>query len=141
MTDNPWQVVNVGLVPYPEAWRLQHRLLAARIEGLVPDTLVLLEHPHVYTFGRRAVPEHLLLTPAQLAERGVETVWVDRGGDITYHGPGQRVAYAMLDLSRRRQDVRAFVGALEDWLIDALADVGVRGTRRAERVEIGRAHV
>ena len=101
MTDNPWQVVNLGLTPYTEAWRLQHRLLAARIEGMVPDTLVLLEHPHVYTFGRRAVPEHLLLTPAQLAERGVETVWVDRGGDITYHGPGQITGYLICDLRER----------------------------------------
>src|SRR5215470_7280869 len=92
------QVHRLGLVPYAEAWALQKTLAAQRAAGEIPDTLLLLEHPHIYTFGRRGHAENLLLDEAQLAARGITLEYVDRGGDITYHGPGQLVGYPILSL-------------------------------------------
>ena len=97
--------------------------------GAAPETVWLLEHPPVYTAGTSA-------DDADLHDPRFPVHRTGRGGRFTYHGPGQRVAYVMLDLSRRRPDVRAFVGALEDWLIDALADFSVEGMRRADRVGV-----
>jgi len=130
--DHPWHVLSLPRTPYLEAWRLQHRLLAARQQGMVPDTLVLLEHPHVYTLGRKAVPEHLLFSPAELADRGVETHWVDRGGDITYHGPGQVVGYIICDLRERGLDAHGYLRAVEEVLLQALAAYGIAGRRDPE---------
>ncbi|MER3514553.1 MAG: lipoyl(octanoyl) transferase, partial [Chloroflexota bacterium] len=86
-------VVRLGLVDYAEAWALQKRLVAERAEGRIGDTLLLLEHPHTYTLGRSGKLEHLLMSQAERQARGVSVHWVDRGGDITYHGPGQLVGY------------------------------------------------
>jgi lipoate-protein ligase B len=88
----------LGRVPYAEAWELQKQLAAQRAAGQIPDTLLLLEHPHTYTFGRRGQAENLLLDEAALAARGIEVHWVDRGGDVTYHGPGQLVGYPIMQL-------------------------------------------
>lgn len=127
-----WNLLSLPLTPYREAWRLQHRLLAARQQGLVPDTLVLLEHPHVYTLGRGARPDHLLLTPQEMRRWGVETYWIDRGGDITYHGPGQTVGYVICDLRSRGLDAHGYLRALEDVLLQALAAYGIEGRRDAQ---------
>ncbi len=132
MSDNPWWVLTLPRTPYLEAWRLQHRLLAARQQGLIPDTLVLLEHPHVYTLGRRALPEHLLFTVGELAARGVDSYWVDRGGDITYHGPGQVVGYVICDLRERELDAHGYLRAIEAVLLQALAAYGIAGRRDPE---------
>jgi lipoate-protein ligase B len=131
-SDTPWQVLSLPRTPYVEAWRLQHRLLAARQAGGVPDTLVLVEHPHVYTLGRKAVPEHLLFSPAELAERSVESYWVDRGGDITYHGPGQTVGYLICDLRERGLDAHGYLRAAEEVLLGALDAYGIAGRRDPE---------
>src|SRR5690554_1804198 len=94
----PLEVRRLGLVPYAEAWDLQKSLAAQRAAGEIRDTLLLLEHPHTYTLGRAGHAENLLWDEAQLAARGVTLYWVDRGGDITYHGPGQLVGYPIFDL-------------------------------------------
>ena len=124
----------LGRVPYAEAWDLQ-RALADRSDD---DYLLLLEHDHVYTLGAHADPTHVLVDPASV---GAELINVDRGGDVTYHGPGQRTGYVMLDLQRphgevRARDVRSYVWGLEEWLIRTLAAFGVRGERRQGRVGI-----
>jgi lipoyl(octanoyl) transferase len=89
----------LGLVPYQEAWALQGRLAAQIASGERPQTLLLLQHPHVYTFGRRGDPANLLWDQAELERRQVQVLWVDRGGDVTYHGPGQLVGYPLLALT------------------------------------------
>src|SRR5512139_2458833 len=93
------EVMRLGLVPYLEAWEYQNRLAEAIGRGRRPPTLLLLEHPHTYTFGRRGHPENLLWDAAELKRRGVSVYWVDRGGDVTYHGPGQLVGYPLLPLA------------------------------------------
>ena len=127
--DTPIGVLELGTVDYREAWALQQRLVERRREGLVGDTVVLLEHPPVYTLGRRASTANVLLDERQLADAGIDLVPVDRGGDVTYHGPGQLVAYPVLRLAGQRHVVD-FVRALEQVAIGALARLGVRGTRR-----------
>lgn len=97
---------------YGEAWTLQRRLVEAVKERRTTDHLLVVEHDHVLTFGRRSRQEHVLLSPDELAARGVSTFDVERGGDVTYHGPGQLVAYPILDLAGHRRDVRWFARTL-----------------------------
>ena len=118
-----------GPVPYAEANEGMHRLAERRLAGEIPDTLILLEHPPVYTAGRRWKPEHLRWAEEQMEAAGAELHLVDRGGSVTFHGPGQLVGYPILDLGRR-PDVLAYVRALEDVVISASADVGVDGLGR-----------
>src|SRR5688500_1527966 len=92
------QVLDLGLVEYEAAWDLQNQYAREIAEGNRPPTLLLLEHPHVYTFGRRGKQENLLWGETQLKQKGIATHWVDRGGDVTYHGPGQLVGYPLLPL-------------------------------------------
>ena len=125
----PLHVVELGTVEYREAWELQQRLVERRREGLAPDTVVLLEHPPVYTLGRRATTANVLLDERQLADAGIDLVPVDRGGDVTYHGPGQLVVYPVLRLAGQRHVVD-FVRALEQVAITALERLGVHGSRR-----------
>jgi lipoyl(octanoyl) transferase len=121
-------VRRLGLVPYEEGWELQRHLAEARRSGFVPDTLILLEHPHTYTIGRRGTRDHVYLTEAELAERGITCLEVDRGGDVTYHGPGQLVGYPIFDLGPQA-DVGRYLRNLEGCLIDGLAAFGVVGER------------
>ncbi|MBP1805414.1 lipoyl(octanoyl) transferase LipB [Rubellimicrobium aerolatum] len=119
-----------GLVPYPEALAFMEARAEAIAKGEAPETVWLLEHPPLYTAGTSARPE-------DLTDPGRFPVFeARRGGQYTYHGPGQRVAYVMLDLNQRGRDVRRFVRDLEGWVIDALAEFGVRGERREGRVGI-----
>ncbi|MEO1092343.1 MAG: lipoyl(octanoyl) transferase LipB [Pseudomonadota bacterium] len=117
-------------VDYLFALRRMDHLAQAIRGGRETERLWLLEHPHVYTAGTSATPDELLAAGTVPVHR------VGRGGRFTYHGPGQRIGYVMLDLKRRKPDVRAFVHDLERWLIDTLARLGVRGERRAGRVGI-----
>lgn len=94
------EVHNLGLIDYQEAWDLQNQYAAEIAAGDRPATLLLLEHPHTYTFGRRGEAAHLLWDEAELDQRGISVYWVDRGGDVTYHGPGQLVGYPLLPLGR-----------------------------------------
>jgi len=122
------EVRRLGLVPYPEAWALQNRLADARRAGLAPDTLILLEHPPTYTIGRSGTRDHVFLTDSELAVRGITCLDVDRGGDVTYHGPGQLVGYPIFDLGPQ-PDVGRYLRNLEDCLIETLADFGIAAGR------------
>lgn len=117
-------------VPYSEAWALQQRLHAECVSGTRTDTLVLLEHPPVYTVGRRTKPAHLRRGEAALRETGAAIEAVNRGGSVTYHGPGQLVGYPILSLSQHASGPKAYVRLLEDVLIGALALWGITGHRQ-----------
>lgn len=112
-------------VPYREAWDLQRAAVEAVRAGGHPDSLLLLQHPHVFTIGRRGDGSTLLWGEEECAEHGVEVVWTDRGGDATYHGPGQLVGYPILDLPRLGSDVLRHIRGLEESLIAYLATVGL----------------
>jgi lipoyl(octanoyl) transferase len=133
------EIYQLGLVPYEQAWDLQNRLAAEIASGTQPETLLLLEHPHTYTFGRSGHKENLLWDEPELVRRGIHLHWVDRGGDITYHGPGQLVGYPLLKLSTAglrinpkngsgrlpQADYVGYLRKLEKVLINALASLGV----------------
>ena len=120
----------LGRIEYGRAWSLQKRLAAARADERIGDQLLLLEHPQVLTLGRTSDPAHILASEAELATRGIEVVRVERGGEVTYHGPGQLVAYPIFALSRRGLLVRPLVRALEAAMIDTCAALGVVADRR-----------
>ncbi|HEY6013828.1 MAG TPA: hypothetical protein VIU37_07470, partial [Candidatus Limnocylindrales bacterium] len=111
----------LGRVDYREAHALQRRLAGERADGRIGDQLLLLEHPPVLTLGRNADPAHVLATPDQLRARGIEVIQVERGGEVTYHGPGQLVAYPILALSPRGLMIRPLVRALEAALVATCA--------------------
>jgi lipoyl(octanoyl) transferase len=123
-----WQV-SEGLVDYEAALATMEARVAAIASGAAPELVWLIEHPPLYTAGTSAKPEELI-------EARFPVHHVGRGGQFTYHGPGQRVAYVMLDLNRRKPDVRAFVAALEEWIIRALASFNVAGERRDDRIGV-----
>lgn len=125
------EVRRLGTVAFGDAVDVQQRLVAERQEGLIADQLLLLEHPRVITRGVRAAADNILASPAVLRRRGVEIHDARRGGDVTYHGPGQLVGYPILLLKPDRCDVHRYVRDLEDVLIRAAADFGVRATRLA----------
>jgi len=123
---------DLGLIPYDNAWALQDRFAAEIARGDRPATLLLLEHPHIYTFGRRGQEQNLLLDEHQLRERGLSIRWVDRGGDVTYHGPGQLIGYPLIPLGKLEQNERlpevdytGYLRRLEKTLIVTLAGFGL----------------
>jgi lipoyl(octanoyl) transferase len=120
----------LGRIGYRDAWALQRELVERRIAGEIPDQLLLLEHPAVLTLGRQAEESHVLASPAELAARGIELIRVERGGEVTWHGPGQLVAYPILALSRRGLLVRPLVRALEAAMTEVCAAFGVVAGRR-----------
>ena len=140
-------VEDLGLIEYETAWKLQDQYALEIAEGKRPPTLLLLEHPHVYTFGRRGKQENLLWGESQLKEKGIAIHWVDRGGDVTYHGPGQLVGYPLIPLiplrpHRSQRPVRSdehipdadYVGylrKLEKTIITALARLGLASGQRS----------
>ena len=126
---SPEWIVNPGLLPYPEAVAFMEDRAAKIAAGEANELVWLVEHPPIYTAGTSAKEGDLLDTRFPVFETG-------RGGQYTYHGPGQRVGYVMLDLARRKKDVRAFVHNLEEWLIQTLASFNVKGERREGRVGI-----
>lgn len=123
------EVRQLGRVSYGAALELQRRLVEQRKQGIIPDQLLLLEHPHVITLGRNGRLEHLLAPLDALGRAGIEFHHTDRGGDVTYHGPGQVVGYPIIDLRQWRRDVVAYVRALEQVIIEALAQFGIAATR------------
>ena len=126
----PLAIADLGLVPYADALALQRTLAEERLAGrLQHDALLLLEHPPVVTLGRGTQPTSLPLDAETLRARGIETFEIERGGDVTYHGPGQLVGYPIFDLTRHRQDLHWFLRQLEQTLILALAELGVRAER------------
>ena len=125
-------VVELGVMDYDLAWQAQQQALSGVIRGEIPgDVLLLVEHPPVVTLGRSSKPGHLLMSPAQLAARGVQLREVERGGDVTIHEPGQLVAYPVVDLKRHRKDLHWYLRQVEGGLIAALAAVGVPAGRVA----------
>jgi lipoyl(octanoyl) transferase len=126
----PLHVQWLGRVAYREAWDLQKRLAAARADGEIGDRLLLLEHPAVLTLGKHADEAHVLASPAELARRRIEIVRVERGGEVTYHGPGQLVAYPIIALSSRGLLVRPLVRALEAAMVATCEAFGVAAARR-----------
>jgi lipoyl(octanoyl) transferase len=127
----PLDVRRLGRVPYADALALQRSLVEDRRAGRIPDTLLLVEHPHVLTLGVRGDGgrSHILATADALAARGIEVHEAGRGGDITYHGPGQIVGYPIIDLNPDRRDVHRYVRDLETVLIRAAADYGIQAGR------------
>jgi lipoyl(octanoyl) transferase len=122
----------LGTVPYEQALELQRDLARRRITGeLDEDLLLLLEHPPVVTLGRTAKEAHIVSSPERLRARGVEVHEVERGGDVTFHGPGQLVGYPIVDLKRHRQDLHWYLRQVEEALIVALADVGIDAERHS----------
>ena len=126
--------ISKGLTPYEEAISTMEDRVKAIHQGLAPEMVWLLEHPSLYTAGSSAKQSDLLM------KNTLPVYETGRGGQYTYHGPGQRIAYVMLDLSKRRRDVRFFVTALEQWIIDTLAVFGIKGERRCGRVGIWVEH-
>jgi lipoyl(octanoyl) transferase len=123
------RVEQLGLVEYAAGLRLQEELVAQRKAGAIPDTLLLLEHPHVYTLGRNAQRENLLITEERLAALDAQLYETDRGGDITYHGPGQLVGYPIFDLTEHRRDIAWFMRSLEEVFIAVARDFGIAAVR------------
>src|SRR5215204_7434173 len=127
---NELLVVDLGLLPYGNALELQREVARRRITGEIDeDVLLLVEHPPVVTLGRTAKGANLIASPELLASRGVELFEVERGGDITFHGPGQLVGYPIIDLKRHRQDLHWYLRQVEEALIRALAPLGIQGER------------
>ncbi len=124
------EVRRLGLVPYGEGLALQDRLVRERRAGEVGDLLLLLEHPHVITLGSSAHSSHVLLDEAERRLVGMELYETGRGGDVTYHGPGQLVGYPILDLKPDRQDLHRYVRDLEEALIRMLATFGIEAGRK-----------
>lgn len=134
---NGCEVHLLGSVPFREAYSLQDRMAEEIAAGVRPQSLLLLEHPHTFTFGRRAKPENLVWGQPELASRGLEVHWTDRGGDVTYHGPGQLVGYPLLRLGRLdptgrlpQADYVGYVRRLEQVLIRAVATLGLASGQR-----------
>lgn len=120
----------LGRMPYRDAWALQKRLVGLRATGAVGDHVLILEHESVLTLGRQADDTHILASPRELRRRGIEAIRVERGGEVTYHGPGQLVVYPILRLGDRGILLRPLVRALEESMIETAAELGVMATRR-----------
>lgn len=135
------RVITLGLTPYPEALAEQRRLHQARALDEIPDTLLLLEHPHVYTLGRNSDPGHILVDEKYLGSRGATVERIERGGEVTYHGPGQLVAYPIIKLHPAERSITLLVWRLEEaiirtlaaWQITARRDEAGRGVWVGER--------
>ncbi len=131
------QVQILGRMPFQQAWDYQSTLAEEIARGGQPDTLLFVEHPHVFTFGRQGNQDHLLWSQEQLETYGAEVLWIDRGGDITYHGPGQLVGYPLMQLvplknqpgPLPKSDYIGFIRKLETVLINSLAEFGIQGAR------------
>ncbi len=131
MSDHSLRIINAGLMPFGPALELQKRLVRAKKDGSPADFLVLVEHPSVITLGRTADERHLLFPREELAARGIEVFEVERGGDVTYHGPGQLVGYPILDLKRAGLGVSDYLRFLESVIVEVLSAFGVRAFARA----------
>jgi len=130
------QIVDLGLIGYTEAYALQQRIVAARKADVIEDVLLLCEHPHVITQGRNGKRENLLVGEHVLRQKGMEFYETSRGGDITYHGPGQIVGYPILNLGGIRRDVVWYVRMLEEAMIRATAEFGITAKRVAGKTGI-----
>ena len=126
---NTLDIYNLGTVPYEKALKYQENLLSKRIAEEIPDSLILLEHPPTITTGRKGNTEHLLVREEYLKKHGVSCVHSSRGGDITFHGPGQIVGYPILNLKDHGMDIRRHMRTIEEMIINTLGDFGIEGRR------------
>ena len=122
-------IVDLGTIAYQEAWDLQHRVHGAKQAGLTADVLLLLEHPHVFTLGKNAKKENILVSETLLQEQGIDCVSIERGGDVTYHGPGQLLGYPIFSLEALKLRVVDFVDRLEEVMIRVLKTYGLPAQR------------
>jgi lipoyl(octanoyl) transferase len=128
----PLLVVNLGRTKYADAWDMQKKVFSARLEQRIGDVLLLTEHDNVYTLGKTANDNHLLARDEELSAKGVDVFWIDRGGDVTYHGPGQIVGYPILDLNQHYTDIHRYLRDLEEVIIRSLSEYAIEGNRDAE---------
>ena len=126
---NRGYIIDLGLIDYQKAWDLQHLLWSKRVEGELPDLLLFLEHPHVITLGRRGNRSHLLASQEVLEAMRIPIFHVERGGDVTYHGPGQMVVYPIFDLKEYGYRLIRYIGQLEEVILRILKDFGIEGRR------------
>ena len=131
-TKRKCDVFSLGLIDYQKAWDLQKELVGKRVKKGINDTLLLVEHPHIFTIGRSGSRNNILVSDERLKEKRVSVCKVDRGGDITYHGPGQIVGYPILDLNEHGRDVHLMLRNLEEVIIRFLSDYGVEACRIPE---------
>jgi len=124
-------IIDLGLMDYGKAWALQHELWSKRTRGELPDLLLLIEHPHVITLGRRGNRSYLIASPDKLESMGIPIFHVERGGDVTYHGPGQIVGYPILNLKDYGYRLIRYVEQLEEVLLRVLTDFRIEGKREA----------
>lgn len=122
-------VTDIGRTRYADAWELQRKLFDLRHFGMIGDVLVFTEHEHVYTLGKGADQDHLLATEEELSKGGTEVFRIDRGGDVTYHGPGQVVGYPILDLSQYKTDLHWYLRSIEEMIILALEEFDIEAGR------------
>jgi lipoyl(octanoyl) transferase len=120
---------NIGRIDYEEAWELQKELLALRYQKKIPDTLLFVEHPNTYTLGKIAKQENLISSEAVLKEKNIKVFEIDRGGDITYHGPGQIVGYPIIDLNEWKNDTHEYLRALEEIIIKTCEHYNLKAGR------------
>lgn len=129
VANKPLALIDLFHRPYRPVWDFQRRLQQLRIDQKIPDTLIFVEHDPVYTIGKNGSDLHVIASGEFLKEKGIEVVHVDRGGDVTYHGPGQLVGYPIFDLRQHRQSVSFFMRQLEQVFIETLAEFGLKGRR------------
>lgn len=129
MSNRILYLINLGIEPYKKIWDFQYYLQNLRLEGKIPDVLILLEHSPVYTLGKVAKQEHLLINPQKLSEEKIDLFEIDRGGDITFHGPGQIVGYPIIKLDDLYQDLHRYLRELEEVIILTLREYGIEGYR------------
>jgi lipoyl(octanoyl) transferase len=141
MTNSDGWIANLGQAKYLEVLDLQRRLVELRQENLVVDTLLLVEHEPVITLGRRGNRANILSTSVELASEGIQVHPVERGGDVTYHGPGQLVVYPIVHLTQRNLSVRSFVDLLEETIIQVLADFGIDAGREPQHRGVWVSHL
>ncbi len=122
-------IINLGLKDYQETYKIQKKLIKERFEGKIPDTLILVEHPSVFTIGRSGSRKNILTPLEKLKEEGMQVYEIDRGGDITYHGPGQIVGYPVIDLRKHGKDIHLYLRKLEEVIIKLLKDFSIEAGR------------
>ena len=127
--DRNGYIIDLGLMDYKEAWDLQHTLWSRRVEGKVPDLLLFTEHPHVITLGRRGNRSHLKVSQEVMDAMKIPIFHVERGGDVTYHGPGQMVVYPILNLKDYGYRLIRYVSQLEEVILSGLRDFGIEGKK------------
>jgi lipoyl(octanoyl) transferase len=128
----PFLVLDIGRTKYADAWTLQQKMLTLRQSGALEDILLLTEHEHVYTFGKGSDNNHLLASEEELKAGGVDVFHIDRGGDVTYHGPGQIVGYPIFDLHNYFLDIHRYLRSIEEVIIQALAKFGIIAGREKD---------